>query len=115
MDFSNFDPVVKFANEKYKNLACVADVFSFQIIWADEEHHKKLGYMPGELYGINIRKFLDVSSKEFMRIAITKFQGKPNKKTLLTKSGEKITSTGKIHTFSYENSPYIAISDVIFG
>lgn len=109
------DPVVEYANKKYKNLGCVVDVYTFQVLWVDEEHHKKLGYTPGEMYGMNIRKLLDLSSKGFMQVAISKYKGEPNKKTLFTKSGEKIASTGEINTFLYKGSPYIAISNVVIG
>jgi len=106
------DPVIEFAKKKYQNLDCIADVFTFQIVWASENLTKHLGYFPDELNNTSIRKFLNVNPTEFLQIATTLYTGAVDKKTLIKKSGEKVDALGEIHSFMFNNCPYIAILNV---
>jgi hypothetical protein len=108
------DEVIVFAKENFKILDCLAEVYSFQIIWTSENLSKKLGYENHELDGTSIRKLLSLTADEFLKISISLFDGKPNKKTLLCKNGEKISATGVVHSFMYKNCPFIAISNVVY-
>ena len=114
MRLSHDEEVIHYAKEHYKTLDCLADVYTFQILWASDNVAKKLGYENHEIEGLSVRKLLELSATEFLQIAITMFDGKPNRKTLLSKNGEKISALGEVHSFMLNNTPYVAISNVVY-
>ena len=106
------DPVVKFSQEKYANLDMLVDVYAMQAVWSSEKLATMLGYDIDEISDVSIRKILDLNPTEIMKIAITTFTGEPSVKKLITKTGDKVTGRANIHSFLYEKSPYIAVTDV---
>jgi hypothetical protein len=106
------DSVIKYAQEKYKNIDMIVDVYAMQVVWSSENLAKMLEYTQNEIVNMSIRNILDLDPIQALKIAITKFQGEPNKKSLITKSGKKIFCRAEIHSFLYENAPYVAVLNV---
>jgi hypothetical protein len=105
-------PVVAFTQNKYQNLDMIVDVYAMQAVWSSEKLSNLLGYDLDEIQDVSIRNILDLDPTEMIKIAITNYQGKPNTKTLLTKTGEKIVSQANIHSYIFEKVPHIAVCNV---
>jgi hypothetical protein len=112
MSASYTDPVIEYTKEKYKDIDMIVDVYTMHTTWASERMAKILGYTQDEITDMGIRKILDIDPAQAFKIAITKFTGETNETSLTTKTGNKITCKANIHSYLYENTPYVAVLNV---
>jgi hypothetical protein len=113
MNTSNLPPVVEFAMRKFENLDCLGELYTSRVIWISKKFAEKVGYTQDELINLSPRELLDMSPEGFMNFVISTFSNTPMKQKLIKKDGTKVNATAKIHSFRYENDPYIAITDVV--
>jgi hypothetical protein len=106
------NPVIKFTQEKYKNLDMIVDVYAMQVVWSSENLAKILEYSQNEISNISIRKILNIDPIQALKIATTKFQGEPSETSLITKTGKKIICHADIYSYLYDKVPYGAVLNV---
>jgi hypothetical protein len=114
MGTSDLPPVVEFAMQKFNNVGCVAEIYTSQILWASEYLAEKTGYTQDEILKLGPRELLDIDSGEFIKYIVSTFSNSLTKQKLIKKDGTKINGVAKIHSFTYEKDPYVAITDVAF-
>jgi hypothetical protein len=113
MDDFKLPRVVEFAMQKYKNLDCVGEIYSAQILWVSNAFAEKTGYTQDELLKLSPRKLLDMSPEGFIKYIVSTMSNTIAKQKLIKKDGTIVNGVAKIHSFTYENDPYVAITDVV--
>lgn len=107
--------VVRIAQEKYDNISVIVSVFTLRIVWADEDFAQRLGYTQEELIGLPAVKITDLKPADAFKEATRLFttHGKESK-PVITKSGEALYMTTKIHALMYDKEPHIIVTDLVF-
>jgi hypothetical protein len=62
---------------------------------------------------LTARQLLDISPDGLIKYIVSTFSDTPIKQTLIKKDGSRVIGFAKIHSFTYENAPYVAITDVV--
>lgn len=95
---------------KFGKVDVIISVYTMQVAWASKRTNKLLGYNPGEMTNMSVRKFLPMDPKSIMEL-MSMLVGKKitNTRMIMKKSGEQTKITADLESFTYDSEPFVII------
>ena len=112
---TKYPQLVAYAKKKYRNVDCIINLYTIQVLWGSPKLAKGLEYTQEELQDKKVSDMitLDLAVASVMMMSFFLRKGK-QKAPAKTKSGKKVFVGGRAIGFIYEKEPYLGCQGAFF-